>query len=275
MDPSIFNKEMKRAKFSCTAPASTAVCSSINTKSIVHSTISACRSSFDSPRIKPLSNLIPKPFSSSTSNTPSTRKSLDHRLISASPANSSRFLLDDATYLDVYSEFEPSLTLDDIFKKPTKKPYMDVDNKINMRSKSTSNATMKYFSPRLVKPMKENQDKPTLGCRKDHELIMDTPRLIPPLKAVKTSSTSVLTSEDIDDQVVVLRVSLHCKGCEGKVRKHISKMEGVKSFNIDFKAKKVTITGNITPLGVLNSVSKVKNAQFWPSSSSPRLSTAF
>ncbi|KAF7805515.1 dirigent protein 24-like [Senna tora] len=27
-------------------------------------------------------------------------------------------------------------------------------------------------------------------------------------------------------QVVVLRVSLHCKGCEGKVRKHISKMEG-------------------------------------------------
>lgn len=27
-------------------------------------------------------------------------------------------------------------------------------------------------------------------------------------------------------QVVVLRVSLHCKGCEGKVRKHISRMEG-------------------------------------------------
>lgn len=27
-------------------------------------------------------------------------------------------------------------------------------------------------------------------------------------------------------QVVVLWVSLHCKGCEGKVRKHISKMEG-------------------------------------------------
>lgn len=28
-------------------------------------------------------------------------------------------------------------------------------------------------------------------------------------------------------QVVVLRVSLHCKGCEGKLRKHISRMEGV------------------------------------------------
>ncbi|WVZ71101.1 hypothetical protein U9M48_019722 [Paspalum notatum var. saurae] len=28
------------------------------------------------------------------------------------------------------------------------------------------------------------------------------------------------------NQVVVLRVSLHCKGCAGKVKKHISKMEG-------------------------------------------------
>jgi hypothetical protein len=37
----------------------------------------------------------------------------------------------------------------------------------------------------------------------------------------------------------------------------------VTSFNIDFAAKKVTVVGDVTPLGVLNSVSKVKNAQFW------------
>ncbi|XP_059462952.1 protein SODIUM POTASSIUM ROOT DEFECTIVE 1-like [Corylus avellana] len=67
------------------------------------------------------------------------------------------------------------------------------------------------------------------------------------------------------DQAVVLRVSLHCKGCEGKLRKHLSRMEGVTSFNIDFAAKKVTIIGDVTPMGVLASVSKVKNAQFWPS----------
>ncbi|KAL4346667.1 hypothetical protein GQ457_17G010080 [Hibiscus cannabinus] len=67
------------------------------------------------------------------------------------------------------------------------------------------------------------------------------------------------------DQVVVLRVSLHCKGCEGKVRKHLSRMEGVTSFSIDFPAKKVTIIGDVTPLGVLASVSKVKSAQFWTS----------
>ncbi|XP_020215303.1 protein SODIUM POTASSIUM ROOT DEFECTIVE 2 [Cajanus cajan] len=70
------------------------------------------------------------------------------------------------------------------------------------------------------------------------------------------------------DQVVVLRVSLHCKACEGKVRKHISKMEGVTSFSIDMETKKVTIIGDVTPLGVLASVSKVKNAQLWPSPTS-------
>jgi len=39
---------------------------------------------------------------------------------------------------------------------------------------------------------------------------------------------------------------------------------GVTSFNIDFAAKKVTVVGDVTPLSVLASISKVKNAQFWP-----------
>jgi len=41
-------------------------------------------------------------------------------------------------------------------------------------------------------------------------------------------------------------------------------MTGVTSFNIDFAAKKVTVVGDVTPLSVLASISKVKNAQFWP-----------
>ncbi|KAK1698901.1 hypothetical protein QYE76_015598 [Lolium multiflorum] len=79
--------------------------------------------------------------------------------------------------------------------------------------------------------------------------------------------------------VVVLRVSLHCKGCAGKVKKHIAKMEGVTSFDIDIASKKVTVVGAVTPLGVLNSVSKVKPAQFWPSpprtTCPPRASASF
>ncbi|KAG2673598.1 hypothetical protein I3843_13G086700 [Carya illinoinensis] len=81
--------------------------------------------------------------------------------------------------------------------------------------------------------------------------------------ALKSSSSS-----RSPEQVVVLRVSLHCKGCEGKVRKHISKMEGVRSYSIDLETKKVTVIGDVTPLGVLASVSKVKNAQLWPSPTS-------
>ncbi|CAH8282331.1 unnamed protein product [Eruca vesicaria subsp. sativa] len=75
-----------------------------------------------------------------------------------------------------------------------------------------------------------------------------------------------------DDQVVVLRVSIHCKGCEGKVRKHISKMEGVTSYTIDIATKKVTVVGKVTPSAVVESISKVKFAQLWPSSSSPSFS---
>lgn len=71
------------------------------------------------------------------------------------------------------------------------------------------------------------------------------------------------------DKVVVLKVSLHCRGCEAKVRKQLSRMQGVTSFNIDFAAKKVTVTGDITPLGILDSISKVKNAQFWTAPTLP------
>ncbi|XP_058740343.1 protein SODIUM POTASSIUM ROOT DEFECTIVE 2-like [Vicia villosa] len=75
-------------------------------------------------------------------------------------------------------------------------------------------------------------------------------------------------------QVVVLRVSLHCKGCEGKVRKHLSRMQGVTSFNIDFAAKKVTVVGDVTPLSVMANISKVKTAKIWPETASPNGSGA-
>ncbi|EPS62435.1 chloroplast-targeted copper chaperone protein [Genlisea aurea] len=69
-----------------------------------------------------------------------------------------------------------------------------------------------------------------------------------------------------EEVVVVLRVSLlcKCKGCEKKMKKHISKIQGVAYFDIDFAMKKVTVAGNVKPSEVLSSISKVKNAQLWP-----------
>ncbi|XP_058756682.1 protein SODIUM POTASSIUM ROOT DEFECTIVE 2 [Vicia villosa] len=90
----------------------------------------------------------------------------------------------------------------------------------------------------------------------------------------KQHSTSSAPKSSSTSQVVVLRVSLHCRGCEGKVRKHLSRMQGVTSFNIDFAAKKVTVVGDVTPLSVMASISKVKTAKIWPETASPNGSGA-
>ncbi|CAI9285911.1 unnamed protein product [Lactuca saligna] len=64
-------------------------------------------------------------------------------------------------------------------------------------------------------------------------------------------------------KMVVLRVSMHCNGCARKVQRHISKMEGVTSYQVDLETKMVIVMGDIVPFEVLESVSKVKNAQLW------------
>ncbi|XP_071717572.1 protein SODIUM POTASSIUM ROOT DEFECTIVE 2 isoform X1 [Rutidosis leptorrhynchoides] len=66
-------------------------------------------------------------------------------------------------------------------------------------------------------------------------------------------------------KMVVLRVSMHCNGCSRKVQRHLSKMEvtGVTSYQVDLETKMVIVMGDIVPFEVLESVSKVKNAQLW------------
>ncbi|KAG2685753.1 hypothetical protein I3843_10G133600 [Carya illinoinensis] len=115
-----------------------------------------------------------------------------------------------------------------------------------------------YDSVLALAPVDDEKNKKITQSTKEDE------------SAASKPSSSSSSKSPSSDQAVVLRVSLHCKGCEGKLRKHLSRMEGVTSFNIDFKAKKVTIMGDVTPSGVLASVSKVKHAQFWPATvSSP------
>ncbi|XP_022756460.1 protein SODIUM POTASSIUM ROOT DEFECTIVE 2-like [Durio zibethinus] len=66
-------------------------------------------------------------------------------------------------------------------------------------------------------------------------------------------------------KMVVLRVSMHCHGCARKVEKHISKLDGVTSYEVDLESKRVVVIGDIIPFEVLESVSKVKNAELWTS----------
>lgn len=81
--------------------------------------------------------------------------------------------------------------------------------------------------------------------------------------ATATSTTSVVQTHEQAFQVVVLRVSIHCQGCAAKVKKHISKMEGVTSYSVDLESKRVTVTGHVSAAIVLESISKIKKAELW------------
>ncbi|KAL2902059.1 Protein SODIUM POTASSIUM ROOT DEFECTIVE 2 [Bienertia sinuspersici] len=86
------------------------------------------------------------------------------------PPESSRYLLDDTSFLEVFTDFDPVLKL------------VNYDDSTNSSDKNTE-----------------------VGNKS------------PP----KPSSSSASS-----DQVVVLRVSLHCRGCERKMKKHLSRMAG-------------------------------------------------
>ncbi|KAF5742952.1 Heavy metal transport/detoxification superfamily protein [Tripterygium wilfordii] len=85
------------------------------------------------------------------------------------------------------------------------------------------------------------------------------------LKDVLADNSQTLAFQ-LKPKMVVLKVSMHCNGCARKVEKHISKLEGVTSYKVDLETKMVVVIGDIFPLQVLESVSKVmKNAQIWDS----------
>ncbi|OMO67660.1 hypothetical protein CCACVL1_20403 [Corchorus capsularis] len=209
---------MKGMDLFCASPASTAICSSIDHRSMVRRGHRPIDRQNSKPYYAPCSSsssqlpIIPRPYhekSRKSSVKPSDlrRKSSADIHDLNSPHGSARYLLSDKPFIDWISESDRVSAL--VPSKPNK-------HIIN------------------------SDDSPSLK-----------------------SSSSARRSRS--DQVVVLRVSIHCKGCEGKVRKHISKMEGVTSFSIDLPSKKVTVIGDVTPSSVLESVSRVKNAQLWPS----------
>ncbi|KAK9154222.1 hypothetical protein Sjap_001702 [Stephania japonica] len=178
---------------------------------------------------------------SSGSTKSSSKQQKDMLISDTSPSRSSRYLLSDSVFLDVVTDFEPVSTF------------------VHTEESTSSSAVGSGID--------------NLGSYDDFPAMVD-----PCSCSASSSSSSTIAStsrSSSPDQVVVLRVSLHCKGCEGKVRKHISRMKGVKSFNIDFQAKKVTVIGDVTPVGVLASISRVKRAQFWHSPSPLSLTTKF
>ncbi|WVZ15834.1 protein SODIUM POTASSIUM ROOT DEFECTIVE 2 [Vigna radiata var. radiata] len=103
----------------------------------------------------------------------------------------------------------------------------------------------------------EFEQKPLIVSATDHKLR---------LKDVVDGKQTL--AFQLKPQIVTLRVSMHCYGCARKVEKHISKLEGVSSYKVDLETKIVVVMGDILPSEVLQSVSKVKNAELWYSQGS-------
>ncbi|CAK9326626.1 unnamed protein product [Citrullus colocynthis] len=94
-----------------------------------------------------------------------------------------------------------------------------------------------------------------------------------PLMAKQTASSQLLRFKDViphqnqtlalhlNPKVVVLRVSMHCNGCARRVEKHISKIEGVDSYEVDMEREMVVVTGDVFPFEVMQCISKVKSVE--------------
>ncbi|KAA8549715.1 hypothetical protein F0562_001267 [Nyssa sinensis] len=219
---------MKSIDLFCVSPASTAICSSMNQRSMVrHGTRPIDRNSH--------------------------RHVGDHRRKGRAPVPCSSLPIDPKRYL-----------------QKTQKTSSGKQSELRRKSSADINTDLASTPP--------GSSRYLLSDRPFFDLLSDSGHDVTPLAPSQPVKPQPLSSHDSPalkssstrsrDQVVELRVSIHCKGCEGKVRKHISRMEGVTSFSIDLATKKVTVIGDVTPLGVLTSISRVKSAQFWPSPTS-------
>ncbi|XP_065867829.1 protein SODIUM POTASSIUM ROOT DEFECTIVE 2 isoform X2 [Euphorbia lathyris] len=233
---------MKRMDLFCSSPSSTAICSTLDHRSMVR------RATTPKDRL-----INSKTYISCSSESPIHPNPYYHQKKRNSSSNSGR-----KSYEQQSDQLRRKSSADITDHVHTKSiPYIDWISE----SAQSSPLIIHSKPPRSSSYSASRYNYAVSESRTLHSRTSSKSNHSPALK----SSSSARSR----DQVVVLWVSIHCKGCEGKVRKHISKMEGVRSFNIDLATKKVTVVGNVTPLGVLASLSKVKNAQLWPSQSQP------
>ncbi|CAK9163791.1 unnamed protein product [Ilex paraguariensis] len=202
---------MKTIDLFCASPASTAICTSIDQRTIVrHATrpIDRHRHHLDDRKKTraPVPRSSQPPFDAkfryqnsrfrSVKKSESRRKSSADILDLTSPPGSSRYLLSDTPFID-YSSNSDQVSALIPSQAVTARPQ-NLRSNGSLASKFSTNGSNYYPSLTTLSPL--SNDSPVL----------------------KSSSTRSRPR----NQVVELRVSIHCKGCEGKVRRHISRMEG-------------------------------------------------
>ncbi|KAJ3706876.1 hypothetical protein LUZ61_010581 [Rhynchospora tenuis] len=65
--------------------------------------------------------------------------------------------------------------------------------------------------------------------------------------------------------IVELNVHMDCDGCQKRIRKAITKLDGVNDVEIDMDKQKVTVTGYVDQKKVLRAVRRTgRKAEYWP-----------
>ncbi|CAN7037262.1 hypothetical protein IGI04_004337 [Brassica rapa subsp. trilocularis] len=59
-----------------------------------------------------------------------------------------------------------------------------------------------------------------------------------------------------NNTVVVMKLDMHCEGCGKKIKRILKKHKGVEDVNIDYKADKLTVVGNVDPSAVRDKVAE-------------------
>ncbi|XP_042068177.1 protein SODIUM POTASSIUM ROOT DEFECTIVE 2-like isoform X1 [Salvia splendens] len=266
---------MKSIEVFCASPASTAICSSTDHRTIIRHGMRSVHRLGETPRSR-RSNAAP--CSSHLPFEPSTKSAKDgdvlRRKSSADVYDlASRRHLSNKPFLDFISDSQTAIVPSQPLVRDSNDKRLNLES---FRSLSARPHESPVFRPsstdsaaagKLIDHLNAHRSSLTPSNR--HQVSSYPASFMHLIISIKVSDYGLIKS-----QVVELRVSIHCKGCEGKLRKHISRMEGVTSFSIDLETKKVTVIGRVTPLGVLSSISKVKNAQFWPSPASSSSSSS-
>ncbi|KAK9063329.1 hypothetical protein SSX86_017204 [Deinandra increscens subsp. villosa] len=66
------------------------------------------------------------------------------------------------------------------------------------------------------------------------------------------------------NQVVELKVGLHCEECIKMILKAIKKIQDIETYDVDTRLNKVTVTGNVTNGQVVKALQKIgKQASNW------------
>ncbi|KAG6499263.1 heavy metal-associated isoprenylated plant protein 35-like [Zingiber officinale] len=84
-------------------------------------------------------------------------------------------------------------------------------------------------------------------------------------------ATAEECAEPLKYQTWILKVSIHCQGCEKKVKKVLQTMEGVYKTTVDSQQHKVVVTGNVEAEALIKRllIKLGKHAEVWPEKTPP------